>query len=578
MKQRSLIVAAIAMMPLAVTVAQTPPTPPVTPVTPVVPVTPLPSQAPLPMLPGWIDRDEIRRISEDARWQGQLAAEEGRRLAEQGRWLADEARWQAQSALADMKFDLKHDLNFDFKHDFKFDLKNDFHVDFPKIAGQVAPNFEFSPLPGQNGMLWTPGKQQQWQEPCDSAYQLAYEGAFVRQDYSRAAARFAEMIQKFPNCRRVATAAYYQAFALYRVGTLESLRSSLKVLETNEQLFQYNNSSVRNDAPELQARVLRALIERKEPSAEGKLRDLVAKYASNPAVACDKEKMGIQSQVLNSLHQTDPEAAMPYIRQHLQTRDACNATMRRTAVSLLRNRPTPENVAAIVQVARTDTVRSVRSAAVDALSGMSGDDAISALQQLMQDPDDQIQRAAVRSLMRSDNPKARAAMRTLIDNPKAPESQRLEAIRSFDRNNTSPDDAAYLRALFNRQGESDRIKEAILYVLGQLPNEDNLKFMMDVAQNQNESSSIRASALRRVTSRGNLTTDNLIKLYDATDSRSMRQSLVEALGQRPEQAAVNKLLDIVKLSTDPEVRSNAIQILLRKKDPKITEQVLALIR
>src|SRR5687767_11649795 len=95
MKQRSLIVVAVAMMPFAVTVAQTPPTPPVspTPVTPVVPVTPLPAQAPLPMLPGWIDRDEIRRISEDARWQGQLAAEEGRRLAEQGRWIADEARW-----------------------------------------------------------------------------------------------------------------------------------------------------------------------------------------------------------------------------------------------------------------------------------------------------------------------------------------------------------------------------------------------------------------------------------------------------------------------------------------------------
>jgi HEAT repeat protein len=83
--------------------------------------------------------------------------------------------------------------------------------------------------------------------------------------------------------------------------------------------------------------------------------------------------------------------------------------------------------------------------------------------------------------------------------------------------------------------------------------------------------------LRRVTSRQNLSTDNLIKLYDATDNRSMRNSLVDALAQRPEQAALDKLLSIVKSSTDPEVRSNAIQELLRKNDKTITQKVLDLI-
>jgi HEAT repeat protein len=507
-----------------------------------------------------IDGEAIRRYAEDARWQGQLAAEEGRRWAQEGVRIADEARHQAAVALADVKM-----LNFD-----------NFKVDIPKLSGQAF--MAGVPFEGQHMFSGRPEIAPppvfQYQEPADSVYNVARE-AFNRQDYSRAAARFAELIAKYPNSRHLSASAYYQAFSLYRVGTLESLRNSLKVLETHEQRFEYGDRQYRSDVPALQARVLRALADRKEPSAEAKLRDLYAKF---PAVSCDREEMQIKSQVLNSLYQIDPDAAMPSVRQHLQTRDACNAELRRTAVFLLGNRPSAENTAAIVQLARQDTVRSVRMRAVEVLSRMPGEDAITALQSLMQDNDEQIQNAAVRSLMRSDNPKARSAMRSLIDRREASERQRIEAIQSFDRDNTSPEDATYLRSLFNRAGESERVKDAVVRALGNVPTEDNIKFLLDVAQNANESSSIRSSALRRVTSRQNLTTENIIKIYDATDSRSMRQSLVEALGQRPEQAAVNKLLDIVKLSTDPEVRSNAIQILLRKKDPAITQKVLDLIK
>jgi hypothetical protein len=98
--------------------------------------------------------------------------------------------------------------------------------------------------------------------------------------------------------------------------------------------------------------------------------------------------------------------------------------------------------------------------------------------------------------MRSDNPRARAAMRmSVIDKRDAPERQRVEAINSLTDNNMTPDDAVYLRGLFKRQGESDRIKDAIVSAIGRVPNEENLKFLMDVAQDPNESSSIRANAL-----------------------------------------------------------------------------------
>jgi HEAT repeat protein len=560
MKQRSFVVAALAMIPFAVAAAQTPPVKPApatAPVArPVTPATPL-----IPLYPdGYIDRDEIRRAAEEARYQGQIAAEDGRRIAEEARRAAEDARWQIQNSLGDMRLDFDHNFNFNFDHnfDFKFDAPN---------FGVTAPKFELLPS-GQY--------KQQWQDPADSAYEVALQ-SINRQDYSRAAAKFAEFVAKFPNSRRVPQAAYYQALALFRVGTMETLRNSLKVLESNAQLFQYsyNSSRTPSEAIQLQARVLRALAERGENGAETKLRDLIAKY---PTVSCDDDKISIQAQVLSSLYQTDPESALPYIRDYLKTKDACTAELRRSAIQILSNKGTDENTNLILQAAKNDTVQSVRLRAIEALSRMPGDGAVNALQQLMNDPDERVQSAAVRSLMRNDNPRARAAMRmSVIDKKDAPERQRTEAIRSFSSDNMTPDDATYLRNLFNRAGESDNVKYAIVQALGSVPTEENLKFLMDVTQNQNESSTIRSYALRRVTSRQNLSTDNLIKLYDATDNRGMRNSLVDALAQRPEPAAVNKLLEIVKSSTDPEVRKNAIQDLLRKNDKAITQKVLDLI-
>jgi len=118
MKQRSLIVAAVAMMPFVVAVAQqSPPTAPVKP-TPATPTTkPTPVTPPVQLFPDLIDRDEIRRISEDARMQGQMAAEAGRRAAEDARMAMEDARWQMQTNMKDFKLDFDHDFKFDFKFD-----------------------------------------------------------------------------------------------------------------------------------------------------------------------------------------------------------------------------------------------------------------------------------------------------------------------------------------------------------------------------------------------------------------------------------------------------------------------------
>ena len=578
MKHRSFILVALATMPMISAAQVTPPPPPIPP-DPVVAVSPARPLAPLAPLPptarisgqlNRIDFDEIRRSAEDARWAAQDAMRgvDVGRIAEDARMaareavrgidvarIAEDARWAAQDAVRGLDFAR---ISQDAMASAQTSLRG-------LSSFQADNNFELFSRAGQGNYRWVQG------DPADSLYQLGRE-AFNRQDYSRAAARFSEVLAKYPNFRRVGDAAYYEAFARYRVGTVDNLRLALKVLETNAARLAYDSRG--SDAPVLQARILRALIGRNEPGADAKLKDLYARY---PSATCDSENNSIRSQVLNSLYQSDPDAATPYIKDYLATRDACSAELRKTAVFLLADRPTDQKTAMIVNVARTDTVREVRTQAIEVLSRMPGDAAINALQELMRDNDERVQRAAVRSLMRSDNVKARSALRaSLLDKKDATESQRVEAIQSYDRDNTTPDDAAYLRNLYNRKDESDRIKEAVISVLSRVPSEENVAFLLGIAKNANESSSLRSRALRSI-SRTTLTIDDLVKLYDASDSRTMRQSIVEQLSNRKEDAAMTKLLEIVKYSTDPEVRSYTIRNLLNKNDPTITKRVLDLI-
>jgi len=67
---------------------------------------------------------------------------------------------------------------------------------------------------------------------------------------------------------------------------------------------------------------------------------------------------------------------------------------------------------------------------------------------------------------------------------------------------------------------------------------------------------------------------DLYRLLQDADSRSMRLSLVSAISARREADATDRLIDIAKTSTDPEVRSAAIRALSqspRKEDPKVAK-------
>jgi HEAT repeat protein len=263
----------------------------------------------------------------------------------------------------------------------------------------------------------------------------------------------------------------------------------------------------------------------------------------------------------------DPAGALPSLRKVLERKDECNASLRRNAVFILARRNDAEASALLLTVAKTDPNTNVRSEAINFLARTPGETGINALEEILRtEQDERLQRAAVRALMNSDNQRARASMRALIDRKDAPVNLRIEAISSLNSDRATQEDVKYLKDLYGR-AESDAMKRAIIDAVGRMGSPETDQWVLAIARNNNESSSIRATAMSRLY-RSNISIADLNKLYDAADSRDIRQQIINILQNRKESEASDKLVEIVKTGTDIRLRTLAINALQRKNDPR----------
>jgi HEAT repeat protein len=268
-----------------------------------------------------------------------------------------------------------------------------------------------------------------------------------------------------------------------------------------------------------------------------------------------------------------PAGALPSLRKVLERKDECNATLRRNAVFILARRNDAESSALLLSVAKTDPNTSVRSEAINFLARAPGESGITALEEILRtEQDERIQRAAVRALMNSDSPRARASMRALIDRKDAPINLRIEAINSLNSDRATQEDMKYLRDLYAR-ADNDAMKRAIIDAVGRMGGAESDQWILAIARNNNESSSIRATAMSRLY-RSNITIVDLNKLYDAADSREIRQQIINILQSRKEPEAADKLVEIIKTGTDINLRKQAINALQRKNDPRSAQLFL----
>jgi HEAT repeat protein len=538
-----------------------------------------PMYAPLPPIDRIMDEDAVRDMAREAarisvdnldreaiRANADMARAAAEMARENVRINSEEIRRSAELAMRDMKFD------YDFAT--------------PRIApmpAMVPMTIEphIAPMAiGRDFTDRTPPAPWAQGDPADSVYRIARD-ALGRGDYGRAARLFAEIPQKYQTSAYKNDAIYYEALARYKVGTTDELKQASKVLEplvkpgtpaassttnvTGQGFVSFNRRGPSDsEVTALYVRINGALGQRGDAQASKRVDDIVKQGGNAP---CDQEDIQVRTEALNALSQMDPAGALPSLRKVLDRKDECNASLRRNAVFILGRRNDAESSALLLSIAKTDPNSGVRSEAINFLARTPGDAGINALEEILKtEQDERIQRAAVRALMSSDNARARASMRALIDRKDAPLNLRIEAINSLNTDRATQEDVKYLKDLYAR-ADNDAMKRAVIDAVGRMGGAETDQWILAIARNNNESSSIRATAMSRLY-RSNISIADLNKLYDAADSRDIRVQIISILQGRKEPEAADKLVEIVKTGTDINLRKQAINALQRKNDPR----------
>jgi HEAT repeat protein len=431
-----------------------------------------------------------------------------------------------------------------------------------RIQGQSPFERQFS------GITSDPPKAWAQSDPADSLYRLARE-ALNRGEYRRAASLFGDISKKFPNSVYASDARYWQAFALYRLGSPTDLHDALNALQDSGR--SYRQASLQTDAPVLATRIRGALAAQGDADAKR----YVSAAASQPGGACDREDLAVRAEALNSLARTDAESTTPILARLLARRDDCSASLRRTAIYLLGRRTDQEAMNLVMGAARNDPDIRVRGDALRFLAAMPGDQPIATIEEMARTPgNEQLQSAAISALGRSDNPRAKQSLRAIVERTDLSENLRIAALSSIDSEH-SPDNGAYIRAAYPRL-ETPRLKVAALRALSRIGGNENDQWLLTVVRNQSEPVEVRTMALRYA-GRSTIPIADLTRMYDVADDRPLRQQLIALYAERPEPEATDKLLAIAKTGTDPDLRRYAISALARKNDPRTKKLLVEII-
>jgi HEAT repeat protein len=312
--------------------------------------------------------------------------------------------------------------------------------------------------------------------------------------------------------------------------------------------------------------VLGALAARGDSDAAKRLE---GEAAQQGGASCDREEISVRAEALNALAQMDAAAAMPTVKKVLARRDECTVELRRRALYVVGRQAGSDAATVILDVARNDPDAGIRGDAMRWLSRVAGDAAIPQLEDLLKTAtDESVQRGAVSALASIDSDAARRAIRAIIERNDASERVRYDAIYSLSRERegraVSAEDMTYLRSLYGRM-PTTRLKEAVLGSVSRTPSPDNEQFLLGIARNGNEQASRRAAALQRLGRMESVKVADIARLYDIADTRGMREQILQALSQRNEAEAFDKIMEIARKDTDPRIRSYAVSLLGRSK-------------
>jgi HEAT repeat protein len=289
--------------------------------------------------------------------------------------------------------------------------------------------------------------------------------------------------------------------------------------------------------------------------------------------AGDEDDMKVAA--LNALQQMDQARARPILRRLLAKRDTASACLRRKAVFLVAQQNAPGTEDVLLESVRSDPDAEVRHQAVFWLSQVGTDRAVGALDSILRfSKDPEIQEKAVFALSQHDSPRAQQALRTYAERAEVPEELREKAIFWLGQKGAA-ENAAFLRSLYGRL-KTQELKKKILFSLSQMGGEENGRWLLGVARDTSQGVEMRKQALFWA-GQGGVSITELTKLYGSVTDREMREQLIFVYSQRDEPAALDKLIEIAKGDSSPDLRKRALFWLGQSEDSRAVQALQEII-
>jgi HEAT repeat protein len=418
------------------------------------------------------------------------------------------------------------------------------------------------------------------QDPAEAMYRSAAD-AMSRGDYNRAAEIYERVVEQFPSAKVAESAAYYHAFALYRIGGDDKLKAARDVLTKLRGRYP---GLAKGEPAALRTRICGELARRGDESCAAEVTEAgraVARGGSNrtptSTAGCPRADDDDDERVaaLNALLQMDAERAMPVLTQVLERRDACSVVLRRKAVFLVSQKRTPQTADLLLKIARNDPDQETREQAVFWLSQVSDERAVDMLQDILRNSrEETLQDKALFALSQHRSGRGSAILREFAERDGASEELRGKAIFWLGQK-PSTENNAFLRSLYTRL-KSDELKDKVIFSLSQRKGMGNEKWLMDIVTNTRESVEMRKKALFWAgQSGGNI--EELLPFYERLADREMKEQMIFVLSQRRSGPAMDKLFDIAKNDKDPELRKKAIFWLGQSRDPRVQQFLLDII-
>jgi TolA-binding protein len=386
-------------------------------------------------------------------------------------------------------------------------------------------------------------------ENGDAAKSLRAGRDLIEEENWQAAARsFRDFLATYPRHRDVDAALYWLAFALKKQG---------KVVEADQTL----------------ARLIKEFpASRWKDDAQAGRVEMAPQLGNQTVIdqalegSADKEDDELKTIALQSLVFSNPERALPLLREVLKPDSKASRKTKQTAIVFLAQIGS-RGFDALMDVARHQNDLELRRTAIFWLGQSADDRAFEFLREVVVNAGEkkELVDSALFALAQSRNPRARAYLLELARSAPSEELRRSVIANLGMRGGDAVVDE--MIAIYDAESDAE-LKKQILFALSAGGNQRGRAKLLDVARNES-SVELRKQALFWIGQRGGEeTAEQLVQFFDTEQSEAVKEHLLMVLSQSRSKTAMRKLMEIAKSSPSIELRKRAIFWLGQSKDPE----------